>query len=727
LSPDYDIAIVGYGPVGQTAAILMGQLGYKVAAFDRWPSLYPRPRAVHYDDEVARIFQRLGIAGQLRSITEPATTYEWQNALGQTLLLLDRTGHGPSGWPAATMFTQPELEQLLDRTAKAVPSVEVHQGWEVSHLTDAGTQVSLSVLRGEGIGDSWAPTGERRELTAGYVIGCDGANSIVRERMGTPLEDLGFAFDWLIADTIPRDPALLAGVNLQRCDPERPTTLVSGGPGRRRWEWMLLPGETREQVEDPAFVWSLLEGSGLGESDLELERHCVYTFRARWAERWREGRMLLAGDAAHLMPPFAGQGLCSGIRDAFTLAWRLDLVLKGQAAESTLDAYTTERRGHLQHAITLSVELGKVICITDAAEAAARDEVLLGVAADPSTPPVEPPPPNLGPGLHDGPSQHGAGAAGSVFPQAHVSLGGRACRLEEEIGGGFALYALDADPESLLDARTSGYLQALDCSLVEVDRALDRHGVYREWFSAHDCAVALVRPDFYVFGTAASAEETRALVRRLQTALTDPDKREERTANMSEQATIRPTFHHFNLKTTRLQELIDWYATVVGAEVTFQDATGAWLTNDTANHRIALLAFPGFVDDPDKETRTGMHHSAFEYERFEDLNASYVRLRKEGIEPEICLDHGMTLSYYYKDPDGNRVELQIDVYGDWATSKQWMRTSPDFEANPIGVFVDPAKVAVASAAGELLSEIHRQAMAGELAPETPPVELPQAD
>jgi catechol-2,3-dioxygenase len=195
---------------------------------------------------------------------------------------------------------------------------------------------------------------------------------------------------------------------------------------------------------------------------------------------------------------------------------------------------------------------------------------------------------------------------------------------------------------------------------------------------------------------------------------------------MSERATIRPTFHHFNLKTTRLQELIDWYATVVGAEVTFQDANGAWLTNDAANHRIALLAFPGFVDDPDKETRTGMHHSAFEYERFEDLNASYLRLREEGIEPDICLDHGMTVSYYYTDPDGNRVELQIDVFGDWATSKQWMRTSPDFEANPIGVFVDPAKVAAASAAGEALSEIHRRAMAGELAPETPPVELPQA-
>jgi catechol 2,3-dioxygenase len=196
---------------------------------------------------------------------------------------------------------------------------------------------------------------------------------------------------------------------------------------------------------------------------------------------------------------------------------------------------------------------------------------------------------------------------------------------------------------------------------------------------------------------------------------------------MSADTPIRPTFHHFNLKTTRLQELIDWYATVVGAEVTFQDATGAWLTNDVANHRIALLCFPGFVDDPDRETRTGMHHSAFEYERFADLNDSYLRLREAGIEPDICIDHGMTLSYYYKDPDGNRVELQVDNFGDWQASKEWMGTSPDFHANPIGVFVDPARIAEVAASGEPFPEIHSRAMAGELSPSRPPIDLPAED
>jgi catechol 2,3-dioxygenase len=198
-------------------------------------------------------------------------------------------------------------------------------------------------------------------------------------------------------------------------------------------------------------------------------------------------------------------------------------------------------------------------------------------------------------------------------------------------------------------------------------------------------------------------------------------------SSMSTHTVVRPTLHHFNLKTTRLQELIDWYTTVVGAEVTFQDATGAWLTNDAANHRIALLCFPGFVDDPDRETRTGMHHSGFEYESFADLNASYLRLLDAEIVPDICIDHGMTLSYYYKDPDGNRVELQVDNFGDSQASKEWMRTSPNFRANPIGVFVDPARIAQAAASGESFTEIHGRAMSGELSPPQPPIDIPAED
>jgi catechol 2,3-dioxygenase len=192
-------------------------------------------------------------------------------------------------------------------------------------------------------------------------------------------------------------------------------------------------------------------------------------------------------------------------------------------------------------------------------------------------------------------------------------------------------------------------------------------------------------------------------------------------------AVIHPKFHHLNLKTTRLQEMIDFYRVLVGAEVIHQDEIGAWLSNDEANHRIALLAFPNFSDDPEKENHAGLHHSAFEYASFDDLNATYLRLKEGGISPALCLDHGMTFSYYYRDPDGNHVELQCDNFGDWARSSAWMRESPEFHEDPIGKFVDPDRVAEASAAGASFAEIHARAMAGELAPDTPPLELPTVE
>ena len=164
-------------------------------------------------------------------------------------------------------------------------------------------------------------------------------------------------------------------------------------------------------------------------------------------------------------------------------------------------------------------------------------------------------------------------------------------------------------------------------------------------------------------------------------------------------------FHHNNFFTTRLTEMRDWYGTVLGMEVTFEFPMGAWLTNDRANHRIALAALPGLSDDPDKRVHARMHHHAFEYASFDDLNATFVRLRDEGIVPAACLDHGMTFSYYYVDPDGNYVELQTDNFGDWATSHEWMRTSEQFRANPVGAAVDPHKVAEAYAGGTAFDEI----------------------
>lgn len=184
-------------------------------------------------------------------------------------------------------------------------------------------------------------------------------------------------------------------------------------------------------------------------------------------------------------------------------------------------------------------------------------------------------------------------------------------------------------------------------------------------------------------------------------------------------AVKRPTLHHINLKTGRMQEMIDWYATVLGMTTNFQFPGGAWLTNDAANHRLALLTSPQLSEDPDKLMHTGFHHSAFEFDTIDDLLDTYVRLKGRGIEPHACLDHGMTTSLYYEDPDGNSVELQVDNFGDWAQSKEWMCTSPQFAAEPIGMPIDPAQMVVARQAGTSFAELHRRAYAGEFQPSSP--------
>lgn len=179
---------------------------------------------------------------------------------------------------------------------------------------------------------------------------------------------------------------------------------------------------------------------------------------------------------------------------------------------------------------------------------------------------------------------------------------------------------------------------------------------------------------------------------------------------------IKPALHHVTIKTSRLDEMIAWYATLLGAQVQFRDAHAAWMTNDGANHRLGFLAVPGLGDDPAQRDHNGMHHSAFEYASFDDLMTSYARLRDEGIVPAFCLDHGLTMSLYYKDPEGSFVEMQSDNFDDWALSGEFMRTSPDFAANPIGTPFDPEKVFLAHRGGAEFSGLQRAIRGGDYRP-----------
>lgn len=394
-----DVAIVGYGPTGQLLALLLGRLGHRVTVVDRWPDLYPLPRAVHFDHEIARVLQAAGVADEVFRIVERLDTYEWRNARREPLLILDWSGVGPSGWPVSNMFSQPDLERVLDDHVKQLPNVRVMQGWSATALHPGADGADLQVERGDMVGGQWVGSGERETVRAQWVVGADGANSFVRRALGIEVHDLGFAFDWLVVDVKPQTEREWHPKTWQLCDPARPTTIVPGGPGRRRWEFMLLPGETPGEMNRAEVAWQLLQPWDITPANAILERHAVYTFRGQWAKSWRQGPVLLAGDAAHLMPPFAGQGMCSGMRDSLALAWRLDAVLRGRLGSAVLDTYGPERSGHVQEMIGVSIELGQVICITDPAIADGRDQAMIAAQREPGYAPPPPPQPRLGPGL----------------------------------------------------------------------------------------------------------------------------------------------------------------------------------------------------------------------------------------------------------------------------------------------------------------------------------------
>jgi 2-polyprenyl-6-methoxyphenol hydroxylase-like FAD-dependent oxidoreductase len=504
----YDVSIVGYGPVGQTLAILLGQQGRRVGVFEKRSAAYPLPRAVHFDHEVARILQAAGLGAELPRLTEPADIYEWRNASGDTLLRIETKELGLSGWPEANMFSQPELEAALDARARALPNVEVHRGDEVVGIRSDGEGVVLEL---EG------PGGERREARSRYAVGCDGANSFVRRHLDPAVTDLGFFFDWLIVDVIPKSPRPWDPINGQLCDPARPTTIVSGGPGRRRWEFMRLPGETIDDLNNEATAWRLLEPWDVHPGNATLERHAVYTFQARWVDGWSKGRILLAGDAAHQMPPFAGQGMCSGIRDAANLAWKLDLVLGGKAGDALLETYASERAPQVAQVIHFSIELGKIICVPDPAEAAARDAAMIAAVRETGPTPPLPTPAN-GPGLQ----REGDPLGGHLFLQGEVRKGNAAGRFDDVVGRGWVLVSAAGDPAAHLDPEQAAWFESLGGICADVGPGgpiQDVNGRYARWFGENGVGVVLQRPDFHVFGAAATIEGASALVGALRTGL----------------------------------------------------------------------------------------------------------------------------------------------------------------------------------------------------------------
>jgi 2-polyprenyl-6-methoxyphenol hydroxylase-like FAD-dependent oxidoreductase len=502
---------------------LLGRAGHRVAAFERFNEIYRLPRAVHMDHEIMRLLQDLGLADAVGGQMIPLHEYHWFGADGEPLMTLTPQRPAASGWEPDYLFFQPELEASLDGCADEHDRVSVHRGWVAEGLTEDADGATLTIRRhGEDERGLLTPTDETQTVRARWVVGADGANSVVRELVGIGLRDLGFQERWLVVDAEPNDMAALADLPAacQWCDPRRPTTHVHSGPRHHRWEFMLLPGERPEDFDDPERVWALLE-PWYRPDDGPLTRTAVYEFRSMLAERMRAGRALLVGDAAHLTPPFLGQGLGSGLRDAANLAWKLDLVLRGLAPDALLDTVETERQPQTEWVIRFAIELGKVLCELDPKAAAERDAAVRGADAPP--PPVEFPP------LQDGvirraPDGSPDPLAGALSVQGRVTVDGREGLFDDVVGRGWALIAADGDPLEILDDEQRGALGALGATVASLDRdapngIADADGRLTDWLGHHGAHAVLVRPDFYVFGSVASRDELPALVSDLRSQL----------------------------------------------------------------------------------------------------------------------------------------------------------------------------------------------------------------
>jgi 3-(3-hydroxy-phenyl)propionate hydroxylase len=452
----YDVAIVGLGPVGVSLANLLALQGLSVACYEREASVYHQPRAGTCDAEVMRVFQAIGSADAIAEETFVSPGMRFLNAQGGLLLHWPRPMvEGPQAWHSTYRFHQPRLERVLRERLATFPNAKVFLQAEVTDV---------------------------ESLKARYVVGCDGARSVVRKAMGVELEDLRSHERWLILDIVmTAERPDLPLDTVQVCDPARPVTVIRMVGMRRRWEIMLMPGDEPEAMLEPERIWQLLK-PWIGPHEADIERAVVYTFHAVIAKGWRKGRLLLAGDSAHQMPPFLGQGLCSGVRDASNLAWKLSRVLTGRAPDSLLDSYEAERSPHVRAYIQTAIRLGGIIQTTDPVAAAKRDAEML--ANPPKMESIQPP---LGPGLH---------RSGVLGEQPRLADGRR---MDEITGYGFALLC-----EKALAAEMS--------SDEKFSIITDEHPGVRDYLARLGTKAVVLRPDRYVLGVAGDRSQLKALL-----------------------------------------------------------------------------------------------------------------------------------------------------------------------------------------------------------------------
>ena len=482
MTPHYDVAVVGCGPVGAYAANVLGRAGLRTLVLERDATPYALPRAVHLDHEMVRLLADIGVWDDIKDRMLAADGHLHIGADGGVIRYLSAKGKPrPFGHANDYFFYQPELEEVLRAGLSRLDTVTLRLGVEVADLNQTAERATLTLSDGE-------------TVTADWVIGCDGARSAVRKGAGIRLDDLDFEEPWLVVDAevdgpiaFPDFTGVPEGANLQRlsvmlCDPGRPATIVPGRGTHRRWEFMLLPGESDAEMARPERVGELV-APWVGDAPCKIIRAATYRFHGLVAEHWRKGRVFLAGDAAHQTPPFFGQGMCHGLRDAANLGWKLSLVQRGLAEARLLDTYQPERDAQVRHVISRAVEVGRTICILDPEMAAERDKDVraqqrsgMKTAAE-LIAPID--------------SAIVAKDAGERFINPALRDG----FLDDATGGGWVLLTKGAPT---LDLRADAVLDTLGATRLDIATLDEPGGHLAEWFTGRGVTAALIRPDFYL-------------------------------------------------------------------------------------------------------------------------------------------------------------------------------------------------------------------------------------
>ncbi|MBW8817757.1 MAG: bifunctional 3-(3-hydroxy-phenyl)propionate/3-hydroxycinnamic acid hydroxylase [Streptomyces sp.] len=528
------VAIVGAGPVGVTAANLLGQYGVSTLIIDRDTEIVRYPRAIGVDDETLRTLQGIGLADQILGTVIQNVPLKLIDAAGRTLADIRPTVR-ELGWHRRNIFMQPTAEALLRAGLERYPQVRLWLGTELRDLEQDDEGVTLLLdQRGSG----------RREVRADYVIAADGGRSTVRDRLGIRLEGTTHPRRWVVIDCA-NDP-LDAPYTALHCDPRRPYVSARLPDGHRRWEFMLFPGEDGEQMLSRDRVEELLRRHVLDPRSVDVVRSRVYTHHSRVAARFVHGRVALAGDAAHLMPPWAGQGLNTGIRDVTNLCWKLAAIISGPAGRSLLDTYDQERRPHATAMIGLSDTLGRILAQRRRGIAEARDRLLRATSVLPAVRRwvlemrFKPIPHYRAGFVAADQARDDTSGIGRMMPQPMVEgPDGRPVRLDEVLGPWFALIGFGCDPLSRLTATERAAVDRFHAQVVKVveSRAdvrrrdpcvadtivvedLDNH--LRPWFQERRCEVVLVRPDRCV-AAAGTADRIGPVLARLSEQLIGGD------------------------------------------------------------------------------------------------------------------------------------------------------------------------------------------------------------